>query len=339
MTKKERIEAAIKCEEVDKIPASVWMHFSADDQDVVSLAEAQVAMARKYDYDFIKLMPFGLYGVQDYGVKVKVFSQVGMPPIVDDYAIHTIKDWEKLNVLPATYGTYSRTVQLAERVGKMVGDEIPFIQTVFSPLTTARKMAGDRILVDMKQDSKLFKQALQVLTDTTINFVKANIEAGVSGFFFATQCCNSTFMTEEEYKEFGVAFDMQVINAYKDATWFNVGHLHGANGMFKLFTDMPFNVINWHDTWGGPNMAEARKLTDKCFLGGIKEIGYVDEDGREHGSILTEGTKEDVIAAIKAATIEQIGKKGVMFGPGCVADQFATETGLAAVTEASRLLA
>ena len=39
MTKKERLEAALKGEEVDRIPISIWQHFSTVDQDPVSLAE------------------------------------------------------------------------------------------------------------------------------------------------------------------------------------------------------------------------------------------------------------------------------------------------------------
>ena len=56
MTKKERLEAALKGEEVDRIPISIWQHFSTVDQDPVSLAEIQVRTAEKFDYDFIKLM-------------------------------------------------------------------------------------------------------------------------------------------------------------------------------------------------------------------------------------------------------------------------------------------
>ena len=133
MNKVERIKAAINCEEVDKIPACVWMHFSTEDQDIVSLAEAQVNMVKQYNYDFIKLMPFGLYGVQDYGVKIKMFCDINKPPIVTDYAIHSVQDWNDLEVLPATYGSYSRAAQLAERVYRMVKEEIPIIQTIFSP--------------------------------------------------------------------------------------------------------------------------------------------------------------------------------------------------------------
>ena len=224
MTKIERVKAALNGDEVDRIPMSIWLHYPHMDQDPKSLADIQVEMARKYDYDFIKMMPFGLYSVQDYGAKVKIFGTTHQPPIIDEFGIQSIEDWAKLKVLPATYGTYGKQLQFAQHLSKQVKDELPFIQTIFSPMTTALKLAGDRIYKDMKEDPKLFHQALSVITETTINFVKANIEAGVSGFFFASKNATTDEMTEEDFNEFALPYDMMVMDSYKDKTYFNVVH-------------------------------------------------------------------------------------------------------------------
>lgn len=334
MNKTERVKAALRKEAVDRVPVDVWQHFSAADQDPRTLAEFQVEYTKKYDYDFIKLMPFGLYGVQDYGAKVKIFNQIEKPPIVDDFGIHETADWGRLEVLPAHYGTYGQQVQMAGYVSKLVKEELPFIQTIFSPLTNARKLAGDRIFVDMKENPALFKQALQVLTDTTINFVKANIEVGVSGFFFATQCATTQLLTEEEYKEFGEFYDLQVINAYKDQTWFNVAHIHGEGGMFELIDKYPINCLSWHDRWGSPSLKEARAITDKALLGGIREIPYFDENGNKiRESLLVSGSIPEVKQHVFEA-IEQVDGKGLLIGPGCVASQLSKESNLFAVRSA-----
>lgn len=334
MNKFERIRAALKLEEVDRVPANLWYHLSAADQDSRTLAETLVANNDKYDFDFIKLMPFGLYSVQDWGVKVKIFNKVGEPPIVDDYAIHEIEDWSKLDVLPATYGTWGKTLQVAQYVEKLTKGKTPYVQTIFSPLTTAQKLAGDRILLDLKQDPKLFKQALQVITDTTINFVKANIEAGVSGFFFATRCANYDYMTEDEYKEFGEYYDLQVINAYKDITFFNIAHIHGAGGMFDLVEKYPVNCINWHDRWTPPTLVEARKKSQKCFLGGIQEVPYFNEYGKiVKPSLLNIGSVDEVEKHVLEA-IEELNGIGLIVGPGCGANQFVPEKNIYAIRRA-----
>ena len=69
MTRKERIQAALLKKEVDRLPVSVWMHFSEFDQDPRSLAETMVSFNEKFDYDFIKMMPFGAYSTPDWGAK------------------------------------------------------------------------------------------------------------------------------------------------------------------------------------------------------------------------------------------------------------------------------
>ena len=65
MTKEERVKAVLAGQEVDRIPASVWMHISEFDQDPRALAEAMVDFNTKFDFDFVKMMPFGAYTVPD----------------------------------------------------------------------------------------------------------------------------------------------------------------------------------------------------------------------------------------------------------------------------------
>ena len=72
MTREERVRAAVEGREPDRVPVSVWMHISDKDQDSRSLAEAMVEFNEKYDYDFIKMMPFGAYTIPDWGAKLDI---------------------------------------------------------------------------------------------------------------------------------------------------------------------------------------------------------------------------------------------------------------------------
>jgi len=313
MTKNERVKAALKGEDVDRIPMSIWLHYPHKDQDPKSLADMQIEVASKYDYDFIKLMPFGLYTVQDLGAKIKIFGTQHQPPIVDEFGIHDIKDWGKLEVLPAIHGTYGKQLQLTQHVSRQLNGSMPFIQTIFSPITTAKKLAGDRIYQDMKEDPKIFHQALKVITETTINFVKANIEAGVSGFFFATQHGTTDEMTEKDYDEFAMPYDLEIFDSFKDITFFNVIHIHGNNIMFEKLSKYPANCISWHDRWVAPSLSEARKITDKCLLGGINEK-----------AVLATASPDEIQTHIEEA-IRDAGRRKLMIGPGCVAEPLTPE--------------
>ena len=334
MNKFERIEAALNLQEVDRVPVSLWMHLSANDINPRGLAESQVAQSRKYDFDFLKLMPFGLYCVEDWGATVEYYSTTNRPPVVVKPGIETAEDWGRLEVLPAIYGTYGKQLQYARYVSKELKGETPFVQTIFSPLTVARKLAGDRLLLDMKQHPQLVMQALEVITETTVNFVKANIEAGVDGFFFATQCATEELMTEEEYRTFGVPYDLRVINSYKDETFLNIAHMHGDKIMFDLVADYPVNCLNWHDRWVSPSLAEARQRTDKCLLGGIREAPYYDENNKfVRNSLLIDGTVREIEEHV-LESIESVNGRGLILGPGCVIDQETPERSLYAARRA-----
>lgn len=308
MTRIERVKAALAGQDVDRIPVSIWLHYSHLDQDPRSLAEEQVRAARKFDYDFIKLMPFGLYSVQDWGARINVFCKEGHPPLVDRFAIDSPADWEALPELPGTYGAWGSQVTLARHAARLTGGEIPFIQTLFSPLTTARKLGGERIFADMKDCPGALHKALETITRTTIAFIRENLAAGVSGFFFATQNAVETELSAEAFEEFGAAYDLRLFEAFADETWFNVIHIHGENVMFKRVAEYPGNCINWHDRWGGPLMDEARTLTDKCLLGGINERDVLHVES------------SDAIQKHVAEAVALAGRKGLMIGPGCVAN-------------------
>ncbi len=56
MTKAERVQAALASEAVDRVPASFWYHFNLPDPSGRSLADAELAFAKKYDLDFLKVM-------------------------------------------------------------------------------------------------------------------------------------------------------------------------------------------------------------------------------------------------------------------------------------------
>lgn len=313
MTKKERVWAAINCQEVDRIPIGLWSHHSDVDQDTIKLAEKQVEFLKQVDTDFIKLMPFGLYTCEDYGMKIKKYNEVNKPPEVIEYLIKDANDWNKIGVIDASKGAYGKQVLLAKKVIEDLNKsniDAPVIQTIFSPLTTAYKISGERLFVDMKENPGLVHAALKCITKTTINFIKLNIDLGIDGFFFASQLANYNLTSDETYEEFGEKYDLELFDVFKDITWFNIIHIHSFTSesestMFNRLANYPGNCINWHDRWVGPRLNEARKLTDKCLIGGINEEQYFNKVNYNE---LYEHIQE---------AITQAGKRGYMVGPGC----------------------
>ncbi|NLH00590.1 MAG: uroporphyrinogen decarboxylase, partial [Clostridiales bacterium] len=157
--------------------------------------------------------------------------------------------------------------------------------------------------------------------------------AGVSGFFFATQCATYDYLTDELFAEFCKPYDYKVINSYKDKTWFNVVHIHGANIMFDTVSKYPCNVINWHDRYTSPSLAEAREKSQKVFLGGLREIPTFVGSALHYESVLASETPEFIKNHVREA-VQMVNGKGLIIGPGCVVDPKAPEENLLAVREA-----
>lgn len=333
MTRIERVEAALNGKKVDRVPCSVWMHLSEVDQDPVSLAQEMAARNEKFDYDFIKMMPFGAYSTQDWGAKINIYCDKYKEPVIVEPGIKDVADYENIQVLPATYGTWGKVVQTAEHLSKMVNKDTPFIQTVFSPMTTLKKLAGDRLLQDMKENPMKVHAALRAITETTVNFVEKNIEIGVSGFFFATQCATYDFLDDTLFAEFCKPYDMAVLNSYVNKTWFNVLHIHGSNIMFDELSKYPCNCINWHDRDTQPDMKTARAKVSKTFLGGIQEVPTITNGVLSYSSILARSTPEEIRTHIHEA-IDMVGGNSLIVGPGCVCDPKTPDENLMAVREA-----
>ena len=168
MKKEERVRAAVCSEEVDRIPISLWPHHTDVDQDPVKLAEAQFKLYRETDLDFVKLMPYGLYAVEDYGVKVEKYGKPDQwPKVVEDF-IQKEEDWNRIGPLKVTEGNYGKQLLYVKELLKRMEaaqDPAPVIQTIFSPLTNLFKLIGEKKLFQsMEQCPDKVHQALQSIT-------------------------------------------------------------------------------------------------------------------------------------------------------------------------------
>lgn len=65
MEKRERLQAAIQGDAVDRPPVALWRHFPVADQDPSAFAEAVIGFQRRFDFDFVKITPASSYCVRD----------------------------------------------------------------------------------------------------------------------------------------------------------------------------------------------------------------------------------------------------------------------------------
>ena len=74
MNKRERLEATVAGEAVDRPAVALWRHFPGDDQRAADLAAAHVWWQQTYDFDLLKVTPASSYCTQDWGVDIAEFA-------------------------------------------------------------------------------------------------------------------------------------------------------------------------------------------------------------------------------------------------------------------------
>lgn len=302
----ERVRAAIQGEAVDRPPISLWRHWPIEDDTSQGLAAATIRWQHEYDFDLVKFMPAGTYGLEDWGAEtVHGPAPVGTR-IVTRYGVASAEQWPHLAQLEVTQGDMGRQIEALRLVAEGLANSVPILQTLFSPLTTAYKLAGSRVYADLRLRPDLLKAGLQTIAETTVRFALASLRAGAHGVFFATQSATYRLLNEAEYRAFGVHYDRQVLDAVRAEAELNMLHIHGEDIMFDLLTDYPVEMINWHDRLTWPDLAEAGGRFSGLLVGGLREF-----------RVLRKGPIAAIQSQIRDA-IAQTGGRRLMLAPGCV---------------------
>lgn len=278
MEKHERLQATIRGEATDRVPVALWRHWPGDDQRAEDLAEAHLAYQREFDWDFIKVTPSSSFSIRDWGA---VDRWVGNTEGTRDYDAPVIvkpEDWLTLKVLDPNSGALGEQLRCLDIMQTELKGEVPFIQTIFSPLAQMKNLSGDRVLVQhMRQNAGQVHHALETICDTTLRFIQAAKSRGIAGIYYAVQHANYQLLSEAEYQVFGRPYDLQILQAVNDL-WLNVLHLHGGGSMFGMVADYPVQVMNWHDRESAPSIDAGLKKIKGVASGGIDRDALHDEN-------------------------------------------------------------
>jgi uroporphyrinogen decarboxylase len=304
MNKRERLEATIAGQSTDRIPVALWRHFPGDDQDPVSLAAATIAFQQRWDFDFVKVTPASSFQIMDWGAQDVWLGNTEGTRQYTYRPIERASDWRSLQVLDARSGALGKQLQCLKTVVDALPD-VPVIQTVFSPLAQMKNLAGERLLIDLRQNTADFTAALETITQSTLAFVRGIAATGAAGIFYAVQHATANLLSEAEFREFGREYDLRILEATKDF-WLNVMHIHGDNVYFDAVADYPLQVWNWHDRETGPSLKDGLAKIKGAACGGIAR-----------DMVMLRGRPEAVREQV-ADAIAQTGGRRTIVGTGCV---------------------
>jgi uroporphyrinogen decarboxylase len=305
----ERMQACIKNDPaLDRTPVALWRHFPVDDQRPETLAAATLDFQRHYDFDLVKVTPASSFAIKDWGAEDAWEGSTEGTRRYTSYPIQKPADWERLPVLdPRKAPHLSGQINCLRLIRTGLGPDIPLLQTVFSPLAQAKNLAGgETLIVHLRLYPEAVMKGLQSIAETTCRFLDSAKETGIDGIFYAVQHAQAGLLTLDEYKTFGLPFDLKTTGPAA-GLWCNLLHLHGLHIYFDLVPDFAslFPIINWHDRETPPSLEEAQKRFTGVVCGGVSQH-----------TIIYDGASEVHQQAMDA--IRQTGGRRLLLGTGCV---------------------
>ncbi|MFM8320824.1 MAG: uroporphyrinogen decarboxylase family protein [Chloroflexota bacterium] len=320
LSKRERVDAALRGGPVDRVPVSAWRHFIPEETGVEALAQAHLQFFNRFDWDWLKANPRATYYAEAWGNRYDYAAYDRVYPRLLDGPLNSPAGLESIQPVNPTGGPFAGQLELARRLKAGLGGA-HFIFTVFSPLSVlgflASRPAQHRADVVVQEHANAALRcirenpagahaALSAIAGTLAGFAAALVESGASGLFFAiVKLARQGVLTPAEYAEFGRPYDLQVLQAVQGAP-FNLLHICGQAVHFDAVADFPVHALNWAAVnQGNPTVGDAFDRTRLAVVGGV------DEDG-----VLLDGAPEQVAAEASAALQAARGSR-LLLAPGC----------------------
>lgn len=305
ITHRERIQACMNGEQTDRTPIALWRHFPEEDQNPETLAGAALKFQETYDFDIVKVTPASSFAVKDWGVDDEWQNNPEGSREYIKRVIHDPKDWETLKPLDPSAPHLAGQLNCLRLIKQGLAPETPVIQTIFNPLSQAKNLAGNDLLLEhIKTHPEAVMKGLETITKTTVKFIEAVRDVGADGIFYAIQHAQGGVLELEDYKSIALPYDQQTLES-AEGFWCNLLHLHGKDVYFSLLRLMNFQIVNWHDRETYPSLAEAQSVFRRVVCGGIRQ------------ETLYKGTPAQVKEEAKDAIKQTKGRKFIL-GTGCV---------------------
>src|SRR5271157_3843764 len=144
MNKKERVEAAVRGENVDRVPVSIWRSDYLHEWDISSLMTSIVEDFTANDWDFLKVNPRGTYFAEAWKARYRPAGAEYQAPIFEDSPIKSVSDWKRIRQLDPDRGPFKEQLRLMQLLDHQVGYDAYFMQTIFCPLGVAKYLVGNK---------------------------------------------------------------------------------------------------------------------------------------------------------------------------------------------------
>jgi uroporphyrinogen decarboxylase len=308
---RERLQLILAGEQPDRFAVSFWRHFYHMEHHAEGTAEAMLAFQKRFDWDFIKINPRAEYHVEDWGLQLEWSHDEFTKHKKLRYPVTTVDDWNRIEPLKLSAPVLAEHLHVVSLVHKGVGKEVPILMTVFTPLSIAGRMVPQQqtLVEHLRRHPDKVEQALRAITETFKEYVTELRNAGADGIFYATtHWASGDLLTWEEYRRFGVPYDLEVVKATEEDA-INLLHVCASHNYLKELAEIDYHcrLYNW-DSDDPTNLPLDRAydlLKGKALVGGVDQRGW-----------LLKSSADEVGAQIEKLKAKHDPSR-LIIGPGC----------------------
>jgi uroporphyrinogen decarboxylase len=311
----------------DQIGACGWLHTpEVDRRSPKEFASRIIEMTDRSRWDFIKIMPNGVYIQEAHGADITYLSE-NIPPenlrakqimFFNKYLVNSAADMEAFPVLNAAENpVYQREAQVVKALAEHYRGTVPILPTIFTPAHTVPEFCGGieraRYYLDNHPDA--LGRMLQALLETMLQLLDVYIGAGADGFFIASRYSNADILSEAEFERFCRPYDEKILAHIKGRAWFNIMHVHGEKNFFwDQFREYDVQAFSWENTplsvpeEQRSTVEKVRRVTDKILISGTDQFCDF------------YGTREEVKSRFRQRlerAVRECGDNRFVFAPGC----------------------
>jgi len=247
LSSKERVDRALRGEDVDRPPFSFWYHFRLHKFPGERHAAATLDFHRRLRTDLVKVM--------------------------SDYPYpRPAGEWYEPR---AEENPFPEQIRALEMIRDGLAGEAYFVETLFNSWNFAEKLSSPGEVQKLKAEKpQALLDALDAISRSEANHARRAIASGASGIFLAVANAGNGILSQADYAKFSEPFDKRILEAVKDAP-LNVLHLHGDMVYLDLFYGgWPATAINYSAHATGVVVAEVRRRYAGVLMGGLDEVNF-----------------------------------------------------------------
>ena len=297
MTKIERMKNVFEMRPVDKVPVSIWFHFTGEKKYGEEYVKSHLAYYKATNIDFVKMM------------------NDAFAPYPVDIKINSASDWRSLRPKGKNSKYIREQAEYAARLNDALQGECMTFWTIFAPFTSMRlgaECGDDAVTQHLRDDPASVIEGIKAVAQDCVDIAElCTRQGGCTGLYMPLASADVGRYTREQYEEWIKPQDFIVTAAMNAASKYNIAHLCGWSGRKNntdWWKDYPLQLMHW-----AANVEDVTWEKGAEYFSGMPRMGGFDSTPRG----MLYNASEAEIRAETRRLINISGTTGVVLGADC----------------------